>query len=216
MSPTAHRLKVERTARFVVEGDLATAHEAWFVLHGYGQLANSFLADCAPLVAPNRAVIAPEALSRFYLREGRGPVGASWMTSEDRDDEIADYVAALDAIVARVRELGLAPAAKLRVLGFSQGVATAVRWIALGSQVFERVVLWSGTLAPKDLERMRATTKFGALPVVAVLGARDAVIGVQDFHISTAMIAAAGATVTRRSFDGGHRLDRELLGDLAR
>ena len=55
----------------------------------------------------------------------KGPIGASWMTREAREREISDYVAYLDEVALWIRrELGceLAPT----VLGFSQGVATAL------------------------------------------------------------------------------------------
>ena len=44
-----HWLRVSRTARFVVAGDPATAPEAWFVLHGYGQAADRFATRFAAL-----------------------------------------------------------------------------------------------------------------------------------------------------------------------
>ncbi len=49
------------------------------------------------------------------------------MTKEDRENEIADYVDFLDAVFGEV----VTPGARVTVLGFSQGVATAARWLAL-------------------------------------------------------------------------------------
>ncbi|MGH9418647.1 MAG: alpha/beta hydrolase, partial [Thermoanaerobaculia bacterium] len=79
--------------------------EVWIVCHGHGQLAARFLSRFVPIERSDRLFVAPEALSRYYLQPPRGgphapnaPIGATWMTSEDRDCEIADYVGYLDLL----------------------------------------------------------------------------------------------------------------------
>src|SRR5882672_5733760 len=144
-----HSLQVTRTARFHTLGDAARAREIWFLLHGYGQLASSMLDACAALAAPERLLVAPEALSRFYIRGGAGPIGATWMTREERDSEIIDYVSYLDAVALCIDELGPRAAQKCNVLGFSQGAPTACRWACRGSTRFERIVLWGGGVPPE-------------------------------------------------------------------
>ncbi|MCA1790257.1 MAG: hypothetical protein LC667_10475, partial [Thioalkalivibrio sp.] len=66
-----------RTARYRVLGDPASAREVWFVLHGYRQMAGRFIRRFGPLpgAGRSRAVVAPEALSRFYIEEEVGPHG---------------------------------------------------------------------------------------------------------------------------------------------
>ena len=88
-----HRVATTRLARVQSLGDVAGAAELWIVLHGYGQLAADFLAPFKAIAGADRAVLAPEALNRFYKERdssaghaGR-PVGATWMTREDRDAE---------------------------------------------------------------------------------------------------------------------------------
>jgi dienelactone hydrolase len=81
-------------------------------------------------------VVAPEALSRFYVDRGEpaagtpARVGATWMTREDREAEIADYVRYLDRALDAAAGRPGAAAPALGVLGFSQGAATACRWAA--------------------------------------------------------------------------------------
>src|SRR5688572_17917874 len=94
-----HHLRVQRTARYYALGSVgAHVRCIWVVLHGYGQLAASLLSRCAPLAGDDTLVVAPEALSRFYLApvspadHRNAKVGASWMTREARESEIADYV----------------------------------------------------------------------------------------------------------------------------
>ena len=67
-----HEFTVRRRARVAVLGEPMDADETWFVLHGYGQLAADFLGSFEALASPRRAIVAPEALSRFYLRSGSG------------------------------------------------------------------------------------------------------------------------------------------------
>ncbi|NUP96773.1 MAG: hypothetical protein HUU28_11480 [Planctomycetaceae bacterium] len=103
---TTHALRVRRTARVEVHGDPRTARETWILVHGYAQVAADMLAECKPLESRERLLVVPEALSRFYRRGSSGPIGASWMTRELREDEIADYVEYLDEVA---RQLGSPP-----------------------------------------------------------------------------------------------------------
>ena len=48
-----------------------------------------------------RLLIAPEGLSRFY-HEDHESIGASWMTREERLEEIKDYLMYLDLVHDRV------------------------------------------------------------------------------------------------------------------
>src|SRR6476469_3720019 len=107
----SHSTVVPRTARYYTLGPThGFPRELWFVCHGYGQLASRFLRQFAPLDDGTRLIVAPEALSRYYLdpvaerRHQREPrVGASWMTREDRFAEIVDYVSYLDQLAGEVR-----------------------------------------------------------------------------------------------------------------
>src|SRR5690606_9950913 len=77
-----HRLTVPRTARYYMLGGAAAGGgappgEAWITCHGYGQLAARFLRGFEPVAGPERLVVAPGALSRFYLDDALrvpGPV----------------------------------------------------------------------------------------------------------------------------------------------
>src|SRR6059036_4311653 len=123
-----HHLSVSRTARYFTLGERSAAvAEVWFACHGYGQLAARFLEKLRVLDDGTRYLVAPEGLSRFYLSESptERRVGASWMTREDRLAEIADYVQYLDAVYATVRTGRERSRARVTVLGFSQGTATA-------------------------------------------------------------------------------------------
>ena len=127
------------------------------MLHGYGQLAGEFIRYFGDLASDDTLIVAPEAMSRFYLvtlekAPARDrPVGATWMTREDRDSEIADYVEyARRAARRRRRGVRRAAARRVNVLGFSQGAATATRWVTHGRANVHRLVLWGGLVPPDD------------------------------------------------------------------
>ncbi len=198
---------VERMLRCALAGgEDAEPQEIWFLLHGYGQLADDFLDSCSVLAAPGRLLVAPEAPSRFYLEGGRGRIGASWMTSREREREVSDYVRALDAVHAR-----LVPgdsAAHVSVLGFSQGGATACRWATLGSARVDRVITWAGGV-PEDLSLERLSER----ELVCVVGSRDRYIDEARLQREEERLAAVPHRLLR--FEGGHRVDEALLRSLA-
>jgi predicted esterase len=202
-APREHRLIVPRSARVYTLGGEAAA-EAWVVLHGYGQLAGRFLRRFEPIAGPERLVVAPEALSRFYRHAGAGIVGASWMTREDREAEIRDYLGYLEQVCA-----ALIPPVPITVLGFSQGVATAARWAVSGAPAPRRLVCWGGLL-PEDLPAPR----LAAIPVTFVVGHRDEWAPPGRVEAQAAMLRAAGVAVEVLPFDGGHEIAAEVLAAL--
>lgn len=214
---TERHLEVVRTARYwVLGGDTPAPAEVWFVLHGYRQLAQRFLRRFGPLDDGTRVIVAPEGLSRFYVEttpSRHGPssvVGAAWMTREDRDHEIADYVRYLDALGAEVlRGLGGTPA--VTVLGFSQGVATACRWTVLGRARPRRLVLW-GDYLPPDLPLEQAADAWRSTRVVRVRGDRDPIFrGVDATSAEEERLRAAGIASDVIPFEGGHEIDPRAL-----
>jgi predicted esterase len=215
-----HHLTVPRTARYYQLGEAAPGvRDVWIVCHGYAQLAEDFVRHFESLHEASRLLVAPEALSRFYLEGGRhGPdskVGATWMTREDRAAEIEDYVGYLDALHDAVFQHVDRRAATLTVFGFSQGAATASRWVAYGRSKVERLVLWGGLLPP-DLDLAAAHDRFAQLSLVLVAGRRDRF---QDEHELSGQVAAlerAGLAPRVVRYPGGHGLNHKVLADLAR
>jgi predicted esterase len=212
-APIERTLEVRRTARYFELGGEGPVppDELWYVLHGYGQAAAEVAQGLAFLGTPARRLVVPEALSRFYRNGTSGVVGASWMTKLAREAEIEDYVAYLEALHARVRsQVGGAPA--LTLLGFSQGTATASRWVAKGSVRPARLILWGGALAP-DVDVAADREAFRGLSYVA--GEHDHLITRERLAEDRARVEAAGLAFRLTTFDGGHRLDVGVLRALA-
>lgn len=216
MNPREHRLRVPRSARYYTLGGEggAAAGEVWVACHGYGQLAARFARHFAGLAGPDRLIVVPEGLSRFYVDDAaREHVGASWMTREDRLAEIADYVDYLDAVYAAAADPGRRDV-RVTALGFSQGASTASRWAALGRTAVSRLVLWGGELPP-DLDLAAARERFAALDVILVRGATDALITAKVVDSAARRLAEQGVRHRRVDFSGAHELDAATLAALA-
>lgn len=214
-----HRFRTSRSARYFTLGDAGPdTADLWIACHGYGQLARDFLAGLEPISAPHRVIAAPEALSRFYAgspdaRQPGARVGASWMTREDRLAEIDDQVAYLDGIAAELTSRA-AGSPLLRVLGFSQGVSTVCRWVSLGRSRPDEIILWAGEI-PADLPDALLGERLGSARVHLVSGARDRLVPDALLAHHEARLRTAGVVPTVHRFDGGHRLDRGILQDIA-
>jgi len=214
-----HHLTVERTARyFTIEPGDGGAREVWFCCHGYSQLAERFLRQFEVLDDGSRLLVAPEALSRFYLHEdphlsGAGRTGASWMTREDRLSEIADYVAYLDALARHVFRRVERAGVTFRALGFSQGAATATRWAAQGTTRVDQLILWGGYLPP-DLD-LRAAPSLRGTPVRFVWGEGDPHYDRARVAEDQARLAGAGIPCRVTTYPGGHHISRGVLTAIA-
>lgn len=145
--------QTEKTARYFTLGKLnEQTKQLWFVCHGYGQLAEYFIRKFEVLNDGNTFVVAPEALSRFYLEGFSGRVGASWMTKTEREIEIRDYTNYLSGLFKHLTEHKDLTGIHITVLGFSQGVATVCRWLTAHNILFDRLILWAG-IFPPDLNK---------------------------------------------------------------
>lgn len=212
-SPSVHRIQVRRTARLAILGTPSAASAWWVVLHGYGQLAGNFVEPFETIATTDRCVIAPEGLSRFYLdgMDNHERVGASWMTRDDRTHEIDDYVRYLDDVIEYVA--GDANTPSICVLGFSQGAATASRWVLLGETTVDRMVLWGGAPA-HDLDLSKHAGELGRLDLTLVSGTEDPYISDEQRSQVRDRLETLEIEATYRTFEGGHRIDTSTLEHL--
>lgn len=216
-------ISIRRTARYYTLGSSdASANEVWFVLHGYGQLAAEFIKLFELLGDGSRLIVAPEALNRFYLVGPEAmpaadrPVGATWMTREDRDHEIDDYVAYLDGVAAEVLEpfqrRGAMP--QVTVLAFSQGTATAGRWLLRGAIRPNHAILWGGLLPPEidraNAEPLRRTS------LQIVIGSRDRFVSPERLAEEGRRLREAGLSYRLIQYSGGHSIAKDTLREVVR
>lgn len=205
-------------ARYFTLGNKAAAGKIWFVLHGYGQLAQYFLRKFAPLEAAGHYVIAPEGLSRYYLEDaatrnqtGNNRVGATWMTRENRLQDIHNYITYLDAIYRKEVPPGFN--GQINILGFSQGAATASRWAMHDNSPFHRLILWAGVFPP-DMDFRKGAELLKQKEVIEVYGTQDPFITEARLAEVTALNEKLEIHPHVIAFDGGHEIDAETLKQL--
>ncbi|MCY7349453.1 MAG: phospholipase [Cytophagaceae bacterium] len=210
-----HSLPVTRTARYCTLGELsADTENVWFVCHGYGQLAPYFIKKFEPILDSNTFIVAPEALSRFYLEGFSGRVGATWMTREERTSEISDYVTYLDQLYQHTLGEYADKDLKINVLGFSQGCATVCRWVMGGRLRFDKLVLWAGyfgngirDVLDPDLVRDKA--------VIYVYGIQDELAQNFDTNQQKTDLLDAIPHLQLINFEGGHTIEAHALRQVA-
>lgn len=219
---TPHEIVVPRTARYFTLGPThGFPRELWIVCHGYGQLAARFLRQFAPLDDGTRLVVAPEALSRFYLdplparRSDPTPrIGATWMTREARESEIGDYVSYLELLLDEVRHALAGGAPRIVVLGFSQGTATVCRWLATSEHRADHLVLWGGAIPP-ELDLAAWAERLHGASITLVAGEEDAMVPLASVAAEAERLSAAGVAHDVVRYPGGHTIEPAALTALA-
>lgn len=142
-----HTIKSSKTFRYYTLGDFNKGKTLLFVLHGYGQLAKYFIQKFN-FLPEDYFIVAPEGMHRFYLNGSAGRVGASWMTKEDRENDILDNLNWLEDLYTEFKKNKKFD--KIIILGFSQGGATAARWFYKNRNNFDHLIMWA-TVFPPDL-----------------------------------------------------------------
>jgi predicted esterase len=191
--------------------------QVWFVIHGYGQLAQFFIRKFKALESKGICVIAPEGLSKFYLSElqeggfrGNDKVGATWMTKENRLTDIENYVNYLDAVYRKEVE---SFSKKVTVLGFSQGAATASRWVMNNKINFDRLVLWAGAF-PTDMNFEKGRDVLQRKEIIEVYGKSDSFINQERLSELQALNTKLNVLPKIISFEGKHEIDEATLMSL--
>lgn len=205
------KLKTPRTARLFCLGTPDRAAQHWLVFHGYGQLAPYFIRHFEPFL-PDRCFWAPEALNRFYLEGLSGRVGAAWMTKEARLDDIRDNVHYLDSVYAEYIRPFLTNR-PLNILAFSQGVATACRWVEHARPYLDKMILWSGML-PHDMPTEGLRDILLSHRATIVYGTQDPYINDENLTSVSEFMCRELPGVRVRTHDGGHHFDKALLKEL--
>ena len=119
----------------------------WLVFHGIGYLSRYFLKYFKHLDIEENYIIAPQAQSKYYLNGEYRHVGASWLTRENTEAEIENMMQYLDAVY-NAEELDQVE--NLNILGYSQGVSVATRFIARKKILCKNLIMHSGKV-PQEL-----------------------------------------------------------------
>lgn len=208
-----HRVTIPMQTRYFTQGEMTDQTRfIWLVFHGYGQLASFFIKKFEGL-DKQHFVIAPEGAHRFYLAGTEGRVGASWMTKEDRETDISNQQVFIDTII-KPYQTHIDAGLKLIVLGFSQGTATAMRWLAKNPIDPHRLILWAGTIPP-DLKKENSTRDWSSFSTQLVYGNQDPYLNTSYAKETRKWIAFYNLSISEHHFAGKHTIPSEVLRDVA-
>lgn len=119
----------------------------WFVCHGMGYLSRYFLKYFTELEEDENYIIAPQAPSKYYVPPKFTHVGASWLTKEQTIRETENVMRYFDAVFEAEQ---IPKDVNLIVLGYSQGVSVALRYVAKRQLHCSQIAILSGGV-PKEL-----------------------------------------------------------------
>lgn len=210
METSEHHIKFEKSGRYFTYGNPETAQHLLIALHGYGQLAAYFIRKFHALDPDKYFVVCPEGLHRFYQKGTAGRVGASWMTKEDRLTDIADYISFLDTLMTDLNAFNRFE--KKTLLGFSQGGATASRWMAYGAHSFDQFFLWAAVFPPDMHASMYV--KFKSTKNYFVVGTNDEYTSMEKAKAYHKSLNEQEMQFDFLTFEGNHTIDIDLLETL--
>lgn len=204
-----NKITVNKTAFYHTLGDVKTAKTIWFVLHGYGYLAKFFIKKFNPILNENTVIIAPEGLSKFYLNGVGydGKMGASWMTKDNRETEIEDYIKYLNQLHEAILKENEVTDVKINVVGFSQGGATASRWLANQKSKCDNFILWASNF-PEDLNLSQLSSNSKAF---VLFGDDDEFISKKQINDYEQFLNASEIDCQLIKFKGKHDIPKEVL-----
>ena len=182
----------------------------WFALHGYGQLVEYFKRHFVPLVQNGRAIILPQGAHKFYLNGTEGRVGASWMTKEDRLTDIDNQRLFLNEAISWAA--AKAPNARFHMVGFSQGVATGMRFLGYSCVSFHSLLAWAGSWPPDLDEKSRMV--LAQTTMSSWFGTTDPFIGMTKREERITLYKNEfDLRPEVNTYDGGHTFRSDILAN---
>lgn len=207
-------IKTEKSARYYQLGSAINGiNNLWIVFHGYGELAGEFIKNFKEIQNEETLIIAPEALNKFYLRGFYGKVGTTWMTTEDRKNEIFDYVFTINKIYNKLSDSLNFNSIKINILGFSQGTHTAVRWLHYAKIRVDNLILWSGTF-PHDCSYLEDSKYWSDIKTKIILGDNDKLLSEKKINSEFEFMSTQKIKYQIIKYNGGHSLDSNTLNSI--
>jgi predicted esterase len=206
----ARTIGVRAHGRYLVERAAGVPQALVIGFHGYAEPAESQLARLKTIPGSEHfLLVSVQALNRFYRRRTQEVI-ASWMTRQDRELAIADNVAYVSSVVAKVS--GECPATTPIVYaGFSQGASMAYRAVCLSSAHQAAVIALGGDIPPElDEAALRRIPS-----ALLGRGLRDEWYTQAKLDGDVERLRAAGVPARTAVLDAAHEWTAEFGGDAA-
>lgn len=209
----------EKEATYQVSNSYTTLNQqgpnteqVWFACHGLGYLSRYFIRHFTALDPSKHFIIAPQASSKYYLDEKYKRVGASWLTKENTKPEIQNVLNYFDEIKTKEALKDN----ELNILGFSQGVSVALRWVVQRKIICNKLIIYAG----------RIPVEINVSDVDFLLQAKTQiyhVYGTQDPYLKYLSISDERkrldqlfkGTVNYLTFEGGHSINQAILEQIS-
>lgn len=191
--------------------NILTQHtkNVWFVCHGMGYLSRYFLKYFKDLNTEENYFIAPQAQSKYYIPPKFKHVGSSWLTKENTIPETENVMRYFDAILEAEN---IPNTINLIVVGYSQGVSVAMRYMARQQLKCSQLVLMSGGI-PREL----TAEDFAYLntKVTLIYGTQDEYMNLERMTYEKQRVHELfGNKVTIIPFEGTHIVNVALINSL--
>lgn len=184
----------------------------WIVFHGIGYLSRYFLRYFDELPASENYIIAPQAPSKYYLKDTYSHVGASWLTKENTVAETANLIHYINAVLETE---SIPTDCRLVVLGFSQGVSVATRWVAKKKVKCDVLALYAGGLPTELRASGFSHLEQNKTKVYTIIGTKDAYLTparlVEEEQKAISLFQGKAEQIR---FDGGHEIKKEIINSL--
>ena len=188
----------------------------WLVCHGIGYLSRYFIRHFNHLNPNENYIIAPQAQSKYYLKSDYRHVGASWLTRENTEADIENVLKYLDEVYAEeiLSKKNIAKTPNLIILGYSQGVSVATRFLTRRKIKCDQLILHSGKIpaeiSSEDLEFLKDTK------VTYLYGTEDeylkkGIIEVEEERLKTLF----PNNLEILTYNGGHEFNTEIIEKLS-
>lgn len=205
-------LPVYTTAQYNVLGKIDNSiNLVWFVFHGYGMRSEEFVEQFECIADEQTLVVAPEGIHRFYKKGTYGGIGANWMTSDLREEDIQNNISYLNLLVKDLHDRGIRKDVKFAVLGFSQGSPTAFRWASRLSIPISTIVSWGSDIPTDVYKDIKLLQKVNESKIKLVIGDTDKYISSDQVDDLIIALHDQGVQFDFHTFSGGHELNEELI-----
>lgn len=187
----------------------------WFVCHGMGYLSRYFLRYFKHLNAEENYIIAPQAPSKYYIQP-KMHVGANWLTRDNTESGMQNILNYFDAVF----EAETIPEdVNFIVLGYSQGVSVAMRYLAKRQLQCSQLVLHSGgipkELTAKDFEYLDEIPACAGMKVKLIYGTEDEYLDAERIaQESQRANELFGERLEILPFEGKHVVNVDYINDL--
>lgn len=184
----------------------------WMVFHGMGYLSRFFIRYFSKLDPAENYIIAPQAPSKYYLKDEFKYVGASWLTKENTQLDTENVMNYIDAVFEAEH---IPSHLNLVLFGFSQGVSIVTRWMVRSKIQCRSLILYAGgipkELVPSDFDFV----DWESSKVRVVYGSKDHYLTSnrrKQEQEKVDKLFLGNAEVVH--FEGGHEVKPELLNQL--